>query len=223
MVATTSSSVGERAETSADNCEENTRVRRDHSLERQTRAATTRRADHGFPPDNDRMAWDRVMSCFRERVTNWARRLGQQHADANDTAQTVCLKIWCHRDKVGHIRSWDSWLFRCTTNAISDARRRAAHRRESHQAERFDRLPCCDMSPLENAEQEEARETLASFVQTQSETDRLLWQLRDERYLTTVQIADETKKPAGTVRRRLCLITKRVRSAFFARERERTA
>jgi DNA-directed RNA polymerase specialized sigma24 family protein len=66
-----------------------------------------------------------IINEARRIAINEARRRGLSHADAEDTAQTITLRLWMSIKEGKQVKSVEAWVRRTTANYIIDSHRRS--------------------------------------------------------------------------------------------------
>jgi DNA-directed RNA polymerase specialized sigma24 family protein len=59
--------------------------------------------------------------CRRISITE-ARRRGLSHADAEDVAQIIAIKLWLSIKQKKQVKSVEAWVRRTTANYVGDAK-----------------------------------------------------------------------------------------------------
>jgi RNA polymerase sigma-70 factor (ECF subfamily) len=156
-------------------------------------------------------AFNELVRRYEKQVYNFAYRLTKNYDDANDISQEAFLRVF---NAIGSFRgdaTFSTWLFRITTNAFLDERKRSrAHPHssldeymelgESSVARQIE-----DTAPQPGAvmEQKEREELLSSAVGGLPEYQRAMVVLYHGQQKSYEEIAEIMNLPIGTVKSRL--------------------
>jgi RNA polymerase sigma-70 factor (family 1) len=75
-------------------------------------------------------AFSRLVEFYKNNLYTSAWRITGSKAMAEDVLQNVFLKVWMHRERLPALDNFSGYLFTMTQNAIFDALRTVARRRE---------------------------------------------------------------------------------------------
>jgi RNA polymerase sigma-70 factor (ECF subfamily) len=155
-------------------------------------------------------------------------RMINNDCDVDDLVQEIMLAVWDHADgydaEKGKALGWLITLARRRT--IDRIRRKSAYTRAR---ERYREEACVHCDPHTGADEEAARDdtagAVASLIEHLPPAQREVIQLTFYRGLSQRQIAAETGIPLGTIKTRIELALRKLRSAAFAfgEFRDRTA
>jgi RNA polymerase sigma-70 factor (ECF subfamily) len=121
--------------------------------------------------------------------------------DAHDAAQTVFLKCWRARERLGAVRDLRGWFFRIAFNVASDLRRRGARRTAVPLESLGDTVPERSAVTAEvEALQRERLDLLRAALGELRPGEREVFVLRQEVALTYEEIAAARGQPVGTVK-----------------------
>jgi RNA polymerase sigma-70 factor (ECF subfamily) len=130
----------------------------------------------------------------------------QDPATADDLAQDVFVKVYCHLAKFKFESEFGTWLYRIAVNHIKDHLRKIGRRKEvSLEDVAEGRLAAEDPGPGREAERltEERRAAVHKALSTLPQKYNVILTLRDVRGLSYEEIADVLKISPGTVDSRL--------------------
>ena len=156
-------------------------------------------------------AFNELIKRYEKQVYNFAYRLTKNYDDANDIAQEAFLRVF---NAIGSFRgdaTFSTWLFRITTNAFLDDRKRAkAHPHssldeylelgESSVARQIE-----DPAPLPDSvtEQKERQQILEAAINDRPDYQRAMVVLYHSQQKSYEEIAEIMELPIGTVKSRL--------------------
>jgi RNA polymerase sigma-70 factor (ECF subfamily) len=75
-------------------------------------------------------AFSRLVEAYKNNLYTSAWRVTGSKAMAEDILQNVFLKVWLHRERLPALDNFSGYLYTMTQNAIFDALRKVARRRE---------------------------------------------------------------------------------------------
>ena len=134
--------------------------------------------------------------------------------DARDALQETFLKCWRHREQLGQIENLKAWIFRIALNTGRDLRSTAWRRRRQPLTGDEAML----LSPPSAVEADlERREQVASLRRAVRELrgeEQEVFLLRQNGDMTYEEIALAVGVPVGTVKTRMRLALRRLRSAL---------
>ena len=154
----------------------------------------------------DRGAFETLVKRYEAKVYHLAYGFVQDPATADDLAQDVFVKVYCHLSKFKFESEFGTWLYRIAVNHIKDHLRKIGRRREvSLQEIAEGRLAAEDPAPGREAERlaEERRAAVHKALRTLPPKYGVILTLRDVRGLSYEDIAAILKISPGTVDSRL--------------------
>lgn len=145
-------------------------------------------------------AWREVVSLYARRVFALARSRCRNNDVAEDITQsvfaTVALKMGA--GEYAEQGRFESWLFRVAANRVRDYIRRVKRRPESAPAELLDERPVIHAEP-EGEDDAADLGRLREAMESLSDADREIIELRHHGGLSFKQIADVLDEPVGTL------------------------
>lgn len=154
----------------------------------------------------DRGAFEVLVKRYEAKVYHLAYGFVQDPATADDLAQDVFVKVYCHLPKFKFESEFGTWLYRIAVNHIKDHLRKIARRKEvSLQELENSRFAAEDPAPGREAERlgEERRAAVHKALLTLPPKYNVILTLRDVRGLSYEEIAEVLKISPGTVDSRL--------------------
>ena len=155
----------------------------------------------------DRGAFEALVKMYEAKVYHLAYGFVQDPATADDLAQDVFVKVYCHLSKFKFESEFGTWLYRIAVNHIKDHLRKVGRRRESLLHELEDsRFAAEDPAPGREAERmnEERRAAVHNAPRPSLPPKyNVILTLRDVRGLSYEDIAAVLKVSPGTVDSRL--------------------
>jgi RNA polymerase sigma-70 factor (ECF subfamily) len=154
----------------------------------------------------DRGAFETLVKRYEAKVYHLAYGFVQDPATADDLAQDVFVKVYCHLAKFKFESEFGTWLYRIAVNHIKDHLRKIGRRKEvSIEDVAEGRLAAEDPGPSREAERliEERRAAVHSALQALPPKYNVILTLRDVRGLSYEEIAGVLKISPGTVDSRL--------------------
>lgn len=152
-------------------------------------------------------------SCQDELVGTLFYLLGNSE-DAKDSVQEAFLKCWKQRDQFHRIQNPRAWIFRVAVNTAKDLRRNAWRRRTQPMDEEIQMMTANQPGPAKAAEQEEHVLRLRQAIFDLPEEEKKIFLLRQNGDLTYEQIAEALEVPLGTVKTRMRIALRKLRSVF---------
>jgi len=165
-------------------------------------AATPKKARTRPPATVDTSAQDLVCAFNEMRVelvSTLYYFLGN-YDDAQDAAQETFLKCWRGLKGVPDVRNLRAWIFRVGLNAAKDLQRNAWRRRARPLAGASALSEGNGPSPVQAAEEREARERLRQALLDLRPEEKEVFLLRQNAHLTFEEIARLRSSPVGTVK-----------------------
>ena len=154
----------------------------------------------------DRGAFETLVKRYEAKVYHLAYGFVQDPATADDLAQDVFVKVYCHLAKFKFESEFGTWLYRIAVNHIKDHLRKIGRRKEvSIEDVAEGRLAAEDPGPGREAERlaEERRAAVHNALRALPPKYNVILTLRDVRGLSYEEIADVLKISPGTVDSRL--------------------
>jgi RNA polymerase sigma-70 factor, ECF subfamily len=124
--------------------------------------------------------------------------LGNQE-DAQDMAQEAFLRCWRARDALPDVRNLRAWIFRVGLNAARDLQR-SAWRRHFKPLPREDVLPAHAIPLGDDLDGEEALRRVRQALVALRPEEKEVFLLRQNGELTFGRIAEQCRRPVGTVK-----------------------
>lgn len=166
----------------------------------------------------DQDAFAQLVERYTGLVYSLALRRVGSHHDAEDITQNVFWKVWKSLPSFREEAAFSTWLYRMTSNAVTDFLRQKGRRDAPLSLDDPD-LPQTahpGPTPAEQAQEEERREALYRAIDSLPDQARSVLLLREFQGLSYEEIASALDMPLGTVRSRLA----RARSALAKSLRE---
>ena len=166
----------------------------------------------------DSAAFQALVERHRSRVYRVAYQFSGNHADAEDIAQEVFIKVYRSLDRFRQDAQLTSWLYRIVMNACID------HRRRQHpgitapfgEEAEFKMLntPEETPGPEDRAYAGELGQVLEAEVGRLPQGQRIVFVMRHHQGLKLCEIAEALGLAEGTVKRQLHAAIHRLRSAL---------
>jgi len=154
----------------------------------------------------DELAFEALLLRHEKRVLRLVRLLGVPDADRDDVTQEVFVRVFRHLASFRTGRTFASWIYRITVNAVHDHRQRA-RRTSGHEdawSGAHDRMLVDDgQNAAELVDREESRRQLDHALAELSERERSVFVLCELEELSTREVARALGINAITVRRHL--------------------
>jgi RNA polymerase sigma-70 factor (ECF subfamily) len=120
--------------------------------------------------------------------------------DAQDAAQEAFLRCWRAQDDLPRIQNLRAWIFRVALNVAKDVQR-SAWRRRARPLLGTEIMPIVDNnSPPQQLEDQEWLNRLRQALLELRPEEKEVFLLRQNGDLTYEQIAEQRKRPVGTVK-----------------------
>jgi RNA polymerase sigma-70 factor (ECF subfamily) len=166
----------------------------------------------------DRDAFTEIVERYQSRVYNLALTLGVRHADAEDVAQDVFIRVFRGLGRFRGDASFRSWLYQVTINAVR------SHRAASRASPLVDLArPGDEDSPVPEPAVDDPfdrrlldRQVIDRALAALPADWREAVTLRDVEGLSYAEIADLTGAPLGTVESRIFRARRQLRDALRA-------
>jgi len=168
-------------------------------------------------------ALDQLLRRHESDVLRLVRLLGVAPDDREDVAQEILVRVFRHLGTFKRGRSFRSWLYRITVNAVHDHRHRLSRRarRESPWTEMLDETPDGSPAPGDRAEALEHRRTLENALAGLSERERAVFVLVEMEGLERGEAARSLGITSITVRRHLSRARASLRAILSDRQKNR--
>lgn len=161
--------------------------------------------------EGDWQAYELLVSHYSPRLHYYLLPLLNNNLqDTEDLLQEVFLTIWEKKERLPVIRSLDQYLFRMTKNRFLDFLRKENSRQ--HFAEQYRLRVPETASPYEQALYAQYSAEAARAIGKLSEKLRVVFLLSTQEDLSIDQIATALDLPRETVKKRLYLATRQVRT-----------
>lgn len=155
--------------------------------------------------DNDVRAFDELLTRHERKVLRVLGLMGIPHADREDVAQEVFIRVFRHLSGYRRGRSFSGWLYRITVNAAHDYRTKTAlrGRRETAWDEAGEDSPDRRPGPADLLSEREKRGKLEQAIESLSDRERAVFVLCELEGLSSREVARALGITAITVRRHL--------------------
>ena len=147
----------------------------------------------------------------REKVYRLSLRMLRCHADAEDAAQEVMLKLWTMRDRLAACRNVEALAVQICKNA--NINRLKAGKYTSDHA--FDAMQDTSPTPDQQLETADSMATVARIIGRLPEMQRMVIRLRDVEGFQPAEIAEIIGCEESAVRMNLSRARKKVKEEFF--------
>jgi RNA polymerase sigma-70 factor (ECF subfamily) len=166
----------------------------------------------------DSAAFQALVERHRSRVYRVAYQFAGNHADAEDIAQEVFIKVYRSLDRFRQDAQLTSWLYRIVMNACIDHRRRQHPSSTAPFGEEAEfkmlNTPEDTPGPEDRAYAGELGQVLEAEVGRLPQGQRIVFIMRHHQGLKLCEIAEALGLAEGTVKRQLHAAIHRLRSAL---------
>ena len=147
----------------------------------------------------------------REKVYRLALRMLRCHADAEDTAQEVMLRLWAMRGQLATYRSIEALAVQIGKNICINKLRARKHSSD----DAFDTMQDSSPAPDQQLEAADSMATVARVIERLPETQRMVIRLRDIEGYQPGEIAEIMGCDESAVRVNLSRARKKVKEELF--------
>jgi RNA polymerase sigma-70 factor, ECF subfamily len=166
----------------------------------------------------DSAAFQALVERHRSRVYRVAYQFAGNHADAEDIAQEVFIKVYRSLDRFRQDAQLTSWLYRIVMNACIDHRRRQYPSNTAPFGDEAEfkmlNTPEETPGPEDRAYAGELGQVLEAEVSRLPQGQRIVFVMRHHQGLKLCEIAEARGLAEGTVKRQLHAAIHRLRSAL---------
>lgn len=146
------------------------------------------------------------------------RRTGGDETEAADLTQDVFLRVWERADSYNPPQRVFSWLFAVAYNLLTDHFRHIAYHEVYLEHLQTSQTDATNDEVAINLDKEQFDKALAEILQSLSEAEQLLFDLRFTQELSVLEIASILHVPDGTVKSRLHTLTNKLRTKLHQYE-----
>jgi RNA polymerase sigma-70 factor (ECF subfamily) len=128
--------------------------------------------------------------------------------------QDAFIRVWKNLDEYRPETRFTTWLYKIVINLSYDTMKGHKRRRTAlgSIADRFGRRePVADCDPLEETERRDMYRHVITAAEVLSQSERLVFTLRDVQDLSMEEVLHMTGMSAGSIRATLCHARKRIR------------
>ena len=151
----------------------------------------------------DKEAFSELVTRTQRRVYNLAYRVLGNRQEAEDLTQEVYVRAWRALPRFRGESKFSTWLYRITTNACFNRRRRLSAQLHAVDERDMERIPGGQRDPAQQTIEGERRATLWASVGRLPAAYRLAITLFYQEQLSYVEIAEMLSLPVGTVKSHL--------------------
>lgn len=161
----------------------------------------------------DLKAFNILVRRWEKSIYNFVYRFVGQHEEAQDLCQETFVKVYEKLDGLKDTSRFSRWLYTIAANLSRDGLKSADYRRtvslEVYPTSEPARSPspslplATESAPDEELQETEVRGIMHRALQSLPEAQRLALVLRTYHGMTTVEIAELTGEPPGTIRSRV--------------------
>jgi RNA polymerase sigma-70 factor (ECF subfamily) len=163
-------------------------------------------------------AFDELMGRYRDRVYRLAYHMLWNEHEADDAAQEVFVRAYCHLNKFRGDSSFFTWLYRIAKNVVYTQAKKAGRRREicrtAHQEQSL--RGTAALSPEISAERGEMMVRVYAGLSSLDPRLQEVLVLREIEGLDNDEVARVLAVPLGTVKSRLFRAQENLRKWFAA-------
>ena len=173
--------------------------------------------------NGDSAALNGLLSAYQNEIYAIAYSVLKNRADAEDAMQQALIAVWQNIDRLVHPESFESWLYLIVHTRSLNLLRTKKNQREIDgdisELPQLDRIESDLLLPQEYAERSDLRERLFSIIDSLSPVQReaiVLYYFHD---MPVSEIAAVTVASEGTVKSRLYLARKSIKTEIEEQER----
>ncbi|AUM63613.1 RNA polymerase [Brevibacillus laterosporus] len=158
-------------------------------------------------------AYTRIVDKYKGKIYAYLYRMIGQQQDAQDMAQDVFLKAYCHIHQYKPKHSFSSWLYRIAANHCIDElrKRKKSPRKNQNETTLVDK-----QTPEYILLEKERKQILQSHLLALDESYRTVLMLRHHEHFSYKEIGDILEIPVTTVQMRLHRAHKKLRESLLA-------
>jgi len=185
---------------------------------------------HNYRRDTDEalmlLILNRDERAFNELFRRYARtlqgffwrRTGGDEAEAADLTQDIFLRVWDRAESYSPPQRVYTWLFTIAYNLLTDHYRHIGYREAYMEHVQATQTELTDDASAINLDKEQFDLALNEVLQSLSEAEQLLFDLRFTQELSVPEIAAVLNIPEGTVKSRLHTLTNKLRAKLHQYE-----
>jgi RNA polymerase sigma-70 factor (ECF subfamily) len=160
------------------------------------------------------------MRRYRDRVYRLAYHMLWNEHEADDAAQEVFVRAYCHLDKFRGDSNFFTWLYRIAKNVVYTQAKKAGRRREIYQQVHQEHTlrGTAALSPEVSAERSEMMNRVYAGLRSLDPRLQEVLVLREIEGLDNDEVARVLEVPLGTVKSRLFRAQENLRKWFAAQE-----
>ena len=166
----------------------------------------------------DLAAFERLVRTYQPFAFSLAMKFLCDQAEAADVVQESFIRVWKHIDRYDPGRKFTTWLYRIVANLCID-RIRSLQRSQRIFSSRNQETTLEDLPDERNWETMRSHQQLAEIIRTLSrrlsETQRLVFTLRDLEDLSVDEVADITGLSIGSIKTNLHYARKSIRETLI--------
>lgn len=160
----------------------------------------------------DERAFDELYRRYSRTMQGFFwRRTGGNETEAADLTQDVFLRVWEKADFYSPPQRVFPWLFSLAYNLLTDHYRHIGYHEDYIEHIQSFQTDEIDDNVAVNLDKEQFDKALAEVLQSLSDAEQLLFDLRFTQELSVAEIADILNIPEGTVKSRLHTLTHKLR------------
>ncbi len=157
---------------------------------------------------------EEAFACYQSELLGMLYHMVGNAEDARDAFQEAFIKCWRHRDTIGEVRNLKAWIFRIALNTGRDLRQTAWRRKRRPLPDDESSATSYYKDPAEQVETNEQLSMVREAVSQLRAEEREVFLLRQNAQMTYEEIAEALAIPTGTVKTRMRLALKRLRTSL---------
>lgn len=167
----------------------------------------------------DERAFDELFRRYSRTMQGFFwRRTGGDESEAADLTQDIFLRVWERADSYNPPQRVFTWLFSIAYNLLTDHYRHLAYHEIYLEHVQTSLTDAVDDGPEINLDKEQFDKALNEVLQSLSDAEQLLFDLRFTQELSVLEIASILHIPDGTVKSRLHTLTNKLRTKLHQYE-----
>ncbi len=155
----------------------------------------------------DRQAFDRIVLLFQNKIYNLTLNYVKQTEEARDLTQDIFITVFRALPSLKDDTKFIAWMYQIAVNHCRNRYKRLQRRGFFSQLSLNDPdMPmhlASDDHPEKNAERKDILKVIVQTMETMSETEQEILQLRDLQHLSYEEISQALDIPLGTVKSKL--------------------